>query len=248
MAGKLDGQVALVTGGSRGIGRAICLELAHAGAKIAVNYNSNKAAADEVVAEIEKIGGKAASYQANVANFNQCGDMVKAITKDLGPVRVLVNNAGTTADRTLMRMSLEEWTKVIDTNVNGLFNVTRHVWPVMAEAGGGQVVCIGSVVGEMGRIGLVNYGTSKAAVDGFVRAAAREGARFKIYVNGIAPGFIDTDMISGLNAEMRHHLQEETVLKRLGTPGEIAIVVRFLVTESTYITGQVLNVNGGMYI
>lgn len=248
MSGVLDGQVALVTGGSRGIGRAICIELAKHGATIAVNYVSNKAAADEVVAEITKAGGKAAAYQADVSAVEASRAMVQQVIADLGPVRILVNNAGTTADRTLIRMSPEEWHKVMATNIDSLYNVTNAVWGPMGEAGGGHVVCLSSIVGETGRIGLVNYGTTKAAAIGFVRGAAREGGRFKIQVNGVAPGFIETDMIGGLNAEQKEGLMKETVLGRLGRAEEVASMVRYLVTEGTYITGQVFNVNGGMFI
>ena len=248
MAGALDGQVALVTGGSRGIGRAIALELADQGAAVAVNYRANADAAAGVVAEIEGAGGSARAYQADVSDFDACQAMVDAIGNDLGPVRVLINNAGTTADRTVARMTPEEWHTVIETNVNGLYNVTRPVWPVMGEAGGGHVVCISSIVGETGRLGLVNYGTSKEAAIGFVRGLAREGARFNINVNAVAPGFIETDMLSGLNEEQRENLIGEILLRRLGRPEEVASLVRYIVTEGTYITGSVFNVNGGMFI
>ena len=248
MAGALDGQVALVTGGSRGIGRAIALELAGQGAAVAVNYVANADAAAGVVGEIESAGGSARAYQADVSDLEQCQAMVDAIVSDLGPVRVLINNAGTTADRTVARMTPEEWHTVIDTNVNGLYNVTSPVWRAMGEAGGGHVVCISSIVGETGRLGLVNYGTSKEAAIGFVRGLAREGARFNIHVNAIAPGFIETDMLSGLNDEQRENLRGEILLGRLGRPEEVASLVRYIVTEGTYITGSVFNVNGGMFV
>ncbi|MDA1062166.1 MAG: 3-oxoacyl-ACP reductase FabG [Chloroflexi bacterium] len=244
----LDGQVALVTGASRGIGRAIALELASHGATLAVNYRTNAEAARGVVAEIEAAGGTAGAYQADISDLDQCKAMVASIVGDLGAIRVLVNNAGTTADRTIARMTPEEWHTVIDTNVNGLYNVTSPVWPVMGEAGGGHVVCIASIVGETGRLGLVNYGTSKEAAIGFVRGLAREGARFGIHVNAVAPGFVDTDMISGLNEQQRENLTGEILLGRLGKPEEIASLVRYIVTEGTYITGSVFNVNGGMFV
>ena len=248
MAGTLDGQVALVTGGSRGIGRAISLELANHGATVAVNYQQNKDAAEAVVGEIKAAGGNAQAFQGDQSKADETEAMVNKVLDELGPVRILINNAGTTADRTLARMTADEWNKVIDTNVNGLFHVTSNLWTKMGEAGGGHVVCISSIVGETGRLGLVNYATSKAAAIGFVRAAAREGARFNIHVNGVAPGFITTDMISGLNEEQLEGLAKETVLGRLGKPDEIASMVRYIVTEGTYITGQIFNVNGGMFI
>lgn len=248
MAGALDGQVALVTGGSRGIGRAIALELAGQGAAVAVNYVANAEAAAGVVGEIEAAGGTARAYQADISDLDQSKAMVEAVVNDLGPVRVLINNAGTTADRTIARMTPEQWHTVIDTNVNGLYNVTSPVWPIMGEAGGGHVVCIASIVGETGRLGLVNYGTSKEAAIGFVRGLAREGARFNIHVNAIAPGFIETDMLSGLNDQQRENLKGEILLGRLGRPEEVASLVRYIVTEGSYITGSVFNVNGGMFV
>ena len=248
MAGALDGQVALVTGGSRGIGRAIALELAGQGAAVAVNYVANAEAAAGVVGEIEAAGGTARAYQADISDLDQSKAMVEAFVNDLGPVRVLINNAGTTADRTIARMTPEQWHTVIDTNVNGLYNVTSPVWPIMGEAGGGHVVCIASIVGETGRLGLVNYGTSKEAAIGFVRGLAREGARFNIHVNAIAPGFIETDMLSGLNDQQRENLKGEILLGRLGRPEEVASLVRYIVTEGSYITGSVFNVNGGMFV
>jgi NAD(P)-dependent dehydrogenase (short-subunit alcohol dehydrogenase family) len=244
----LDGKVALVTGGSRGIGRAIALELAKQGATVAVNYRANKEAADEVVSEITKDGGKAAAYEADVSDYDQSKAMVEKVISDLGPITVLINNAGATADRTLARMSPEEWRKPIATNVDSLYNVTSSVWGPMGEAGGGHVVCISSIVGQTGRLGLVNYGTSKAAAIGFVRAAAREGARFKIHVNAVAPGFIDTEMLVNLNEEARKRLEGEALLGRLGRAEEVATLVRYIVCEGTYITGAVFDVNGGMFI
>ncbi|MDA1096850.1 MAG: 3-oxoacyl-ACP reductase FabG [Chloroflexi bacterium] len=248
MAGTLDGKVALVTGGSRGIGRATAIELARHGATVAVNYNANKTAADEVVKAITDAGGKATAYQGDISNREVINAMIDKIVADLGPITVLINNAGATADRTLRNMSYEEWDRVIDVNINGTFNVTKKVWNIMGEAGGGQIVNVSSIVGEEGRLGLINYSTAKAGLLGFTKTAAREGARFKITVNAVAPGFIDTDMIGGLNEEARTNLKKEVVLGRLGEPQEIANVIRFIVTEGTYMTGSVFNVNGGMYM
>lgn len=248
MAGILDGQVALVTGGSRGIGRAICLEMGKHGAAVAVNYIANAEKAQEVAQAIAAGGGKAAAYQADVSNREQVSGMVDKVVADLGPVRILVNNAGATADRTLRSMTYEEWDRVIGVNLNGTFNVTKRVWNGMVEAGGGHIVNITSIVGEAGRFGLVNYSSAKAAIIGFTKTAAREGARYKIQVNAVAPGFINTDMLARLTPEQRENLIRETLLGRLGEPDEIARVVRFIVTEGTYMTGAVLDVNGGMYL
>ena len=244
----LDGQVALVTGGSRGIGRATSIELAKHGAAVAVNYNVNQEAADATVKEITDAGGKAAPYQGDISDRDRINAMIDQIVADLGPIRVLINNAGATADRTLRNMTYEQWDRVIDVNINGTFNVTKKVWEIMGEAGGGHIVNVSSIVGEEGRLGLINYSTAKAGLLGFTKTAAREGARTKIHVNAVAPGFIDTDMIGGLNEEQRENLKKEVVLGRLGEPSEIANVIRFIVTEGTYMTGSVFNVNGGMYM
>ncbi|MBI4328479.1 MAG: 3-oxoacyl-ACP reductase FabG [Chloroflexi bacterium] len=246
MAGLLDGQVALVTGASRGIGRAIALELARHGAAIGVNYNQQKEKAEEVAAEIVKGGGKALVVQANVANPEQASALVDRVVKELGPIRILVNNAGTAAPRTLRRMSLEEWRTVIDTNLNGTFYVTSNAVNSMVEAGGGHIVVLSSIIGEEGGVGLINYGTTKAALIGFVKTAARELARYKINVNAVAPGWIDTDMTSVLTPEQRKEIIDDTLLGRFGKPEEVASLVRYLVTEGTFITGAVFDVNGGL--
>lgn len=247
MAGLLDGQVALVTGGSRGIGRATAIELAKHGAAVAVNYNANKDAADEVVKAIEADGGTAKAYQFDISDRPAVESQIDQIVSDLGPIKILINNAGATADRTLRNMSYEQWDRVIEVNLGGTFNVTKKVWGIMGEAGGGHIVNISSIVGEAGRLGLINYSTAKAGLLGFTKTAAREGARTNIQVNAVAPGFVDTDMISGLTPEMKENLKKEAVLGRLGEPEEIAKVVRFIVSEATYMTGTTIDVNGGMY-
>ena len=247
MAGLLDGKVALVTGGSRGIGRATAIELASSGASVAVNYNANQEAANEVVNTITSAGGKAGAYQFNIADRAAVDSQIDQIVSDLGPVTVLVNNAGATADRTLRNMSDEQWDSVIEVNLTGTFNVTKKIWNIMGEAGGGHIVNISSIVGEAGRLGLINYSTAKAGLLGFTKTAAKEGARTNIQVNAIAPGFIDTDMISGLTPEMKENLKKEATLGRLGEVEEIAKVVRFIVSEATYMTGATIDVNGGMY-
>ena len=247
MAGLLDGKVALVTGGSRGIGRATAIELASSGASVAVNYNANQEAANEVVSAITSAGGKAGAYQFNIADRAAVDSQIDQIVSDLGPVTVRVNNAGATADRTLRNMSDEQWDSVIEVNLTGTFNVTKKIWNIMGEAGGGHIVNISSFVGEAGRLGLINYSTAKAGLLGFTKTAAKEGARTNIQVNAIAPGFIDTDMISGLTPEMKENLKKEATLGRLGEVEEIAKVVRFIVSEATYMTGATIDVNGGMY-
>ncbi len=247
MAGLLDGKVALVTGGSRGIGRATVIELAAHGATVAVNYNANVEAANSVVKEITGAGGTAGTYQFDISDRGAVDAQIDKIVSDHGPITILVNNAGATADRTLRNMSFEEWDRVIEVNLSGTFNVTKKVWGIMGEAGGGHIVNISSIVGEAGRLGLINYSTAKAGLLGFTKTAAREGARSNIQVNAVAPGFIETDMISGLTPEMKENLKKEAVLGRLGEVEEIAKVVRFIVSEASYMTGATIDVNGGMY-
>ena len=247
MAGLLDGKVALVTGGSRGIGRATAIELAAHGATVAVNYNANADAANEVVSAITSAGGTAGAYQFDISDRDAVDSQIDQIVSDHGPVTILVNNAGATADRTLRNMSFDQWDRVIEVNLTGTFNVTKKVWEIMGGAGGGHIVNISSIVGEAGRLGLINYSTAKAGLLGFTKTAAKEGARTNIQVNAIAPGFIDTDMISGLTPEMKENLKTEATLGRLGEVEEIAKVVRFIVSEATYMTGATIDVNGGMY-
>ena len=247
MAGLLDGKVALVTGGSRGIGRATAIELAANGATVAVNYNANTDAANSVVSEITSAGGKAGAYQFDISDRDAVDKQIDQIVSDHGPVTILINNAGATADRTLRNMAFEDWDRVIEVNLTGTFNVTKKVWNIMGEAGGGHIVNISSIVGEAGRLGLINYATAKAGLLGFTKTAAREGGRTNIQVNAIAPGFVDTDMISGLTPEMKENLKKEATLGRLGEVEEIAKVVRFIVSEATYMTGATIDVNGGMY-
>ncbi len=246
--GTLDGKVALVTGASRGIGRAIALELGKHGASVAVNYRERKEQAEEVVRDIRNMGSKAIAIQADVTKPDQVNAMVDQVVRELGNIYILVNNAGTTADRTLRRMSREDWLKVIDTNLNGVFYVTSKAIQSLEAGGGGHIVFLSSIVAEMGNPGLVNYGSTKAALLGFMRSAALELVRYNIQVNAVAPGFIETDMIANLPDEARQGLLDKTPMRRFGRPEEVATMVRYLVTEGTYITGQVFNINGGMYM
>ena len=246
--GALDGKVALVTGASRGIGRAIALELAKHGASVAINYREQKEKAEEVAREIEQCGSRSLVIQADVTQPDQVNAMVDQVVEQLGNIHILINNAGTTADRMIRRMSGEEWLKVIDTNLNSVFYVTSKAVHSIEAAGGGHIIMLSSIVGEMGNPGLVNYSSTKAALIGFVKTAAQELVRYHIQVNAVAPGFIETDMIANLPDEARQILVDKTPMRRFGTPEEVASMVRYLVTEGTYITGQVFNVNGGMYM
>ncbi|MCZ0755344.1 3-oxoacyl-[acyl-carrier-protein] reductase [Anoxybacillus sp. J5B_2022] len=243
----LQGKVALVTGASRGIGRAIALELARQGAKVAVNYAGSEAKAKEVVEEIEKMGGEAFAVQADVANGEAVEQMVKEVVERFGRIDILVNNAGITRDNLLMRMKEEEWDDVINTNLKGVFHCTKAVTRPMMKQRYGRIVNIASIVGVSGNPGQANYVAAKAGVIGFTKTAARELASRNITVNAIAPGFITTDMTDRLSEDVRTEMLKQIPLARFGEPDDIAKVVSFLVSDAAnYITGQTIHVDGGM--
>lgn len=241
----LQDQVAVVTGASRGIGRAVALALAAEGAKVAVNYASSSGAADAVVADISAAGGEALAVQADVAQAEQVETLFKTVLDNWGRVDVLVNNAGITRDTLLMRMKNEEWQAVIDLNLTGVFLCTRAVSKTMLKQRSGRIINITSVAGQMGNPGQANYSAAKAGVIGLTKTVARELASRGVTVNAVAPGFIETDMTSGLEAEP---ILKMIPLGRYGKPEEIAGMVRFLAADpaAAYITGQVFNVDGGM--
>ena len=241
----LMGQTALVTGASRGIGKAVALELAAAGATVAVNYANSNAGADAVVAEITAKGGSAYALQADVSQEEEVNALVEAVIKRSGSLDVLVNNAGITRDGLLMRMKTSDWQAVINLNLTGVFLCTRAVTRPMLKQKRGRIVNITSVVGLMGNAGQANYAAAKAGVIGFTRSSAKELASRGITVNAVAPGFIATDMTKDLQAEA---LLAAIPLGRYGEVAEVAGAVRFLAADpaSAYITGQVLQVDGGM--
>ena len=241
----LADQVALVTGASRGIGRAIALELAAAGALVVVNYASSPQAAEAVVAEIAAAGGRAWAHQANVAEEEQVEAMVKAVLAKEGRLDVLVNNAGITRDGLLMRMKTADWQSVIDLNLTGVFLCTRAVSRTMLKARSGRIINITSVVALMGNPGQANYSAAKAGLIGLTRSSAAEFASRGVTVNAVAPGFIESDMTAELNKEP---ILAAIPLGRMGQPAEVASAVRFLAADSAaaYMTGQVLQVDGGM--
>lgn len=249
MSKLLDGQTALVTGASRGIGRSIALALAGAGANVAVNYAGNEAAAAKTVAEIEALGVKAYAVRGHVGDSEQFDAMVKGVLEAWGQIDILVNNAGITRDNLIMRMKEEEFDEVIATNLKGVFNGIKSVTRPMMKQRSGRIINISSVVGVLGNAGQANYVAAKAGVIGLTKSAARELASRNITVNCIAPGFIETDMTEQLPEEMRQSMLGSIPLARLGQPEEIAKVALFLASDSaSYMTGQTLHVDGGMYM
>ena len=244
---KLEGKKALVTGASRGIGRAIALALAAEGADVVVNYAGSEAAAKAVAAEIEAMGRKALVLQADISSNESATAMVDAAVKEFGRIDILVNNAGITRDGLLMRMKEEDWDAVLATNLKGVFNCTKAAVKYMMKQKAGRIVSISSVVGLMGNAGQANYAAAKAGVLGFTKAVAKEVAARGITVNAIAPGFIQTDMTAVLSEKVVEGMLNTIPLHKLGDPEDIAKAVVFLVSDDAkYITGQTLHVDGGM--
>ena len=243
----LGGKIALVTGGSRGIGRAIALTLAKEGAAVAINFAGNAAAAEEVKSLIEAEGGKAMVVQADVSNTEAVDNMVKAVVEEFGGIDILVNNAGITRDGLLMRMKEEDWDAVIDTNLKGVFYCTKVVSKLMMKKRSGRIVNMSSVVGLTGNAGQANYAAAKAGVMGFSKSMAKELASRGITVNMVAPGYIDTDMTSVLPEKVREAMVAGIPLGRTGSAEDVAGAVLYLVSDyASYVTGQVINVDGGM--
>ena len=243
----LDGKVALVTGASRGIGRAVALRLASEGAKVAINFAGSTAKAEEVKAEIEAKGGQAILVQANVADKEAVAAMVDKVVEAFSQIDILVNNAGITRDGLLARMKEEDFEAVVDTNLKGVFYCTKAVAKLMMKSRSGRIVNMASVVGLTGNAGQTNYAASKAGVIGFSKSAAKELAARGITVNMVAPGFIATDMTDAMTDKAKEAVLGTIPLKREGTPEDVANAVLFLVSDSaSYITGQIVNVDGGM--
>ena len=243
----LEGKVALVTGASRGIGRAVAIRLAQAGADVVVNYAGSEGAAQETVDAIEALGRKAIKIQANVADAEQVGAMVQEAHDAFGHIDILVNNAGITKDGLLMRMKDEDWDAVLDINLKGTYLVTKAVSKIMMKQRSGSIINMTSVVGVMGNAGQTNYAASKAGVIGFTKSCAKEMASRGIRVNAIAPGFIHTEMTDVLSDKVKDAMVAQIPLGRMAQPDEVANVAVFLAAPfSTYVTGQVINVDGGM--
>ena len=240
----IKGKIAVITGGSRGIGAAAAKKLASMGADIAIIYAGNKEMADSVCSDIaNEFGVRARSYRCDVSDFNETGETVKKIKEELGGIDILINNAGITRDGLLMRMSEEDFDRVLDTNLKGAFNMLRHVSPIFIRSRYGRVVNVSSVVGLHGNAGQCNYAASKAGIIGLTKAAAKELAGKNILCNAVAPGFILTDMTKELGST--EQWLSSIPLKRAGSPEDVAGAIAFL-ADTEYITGQVIGVDGGM--
>ena len=243
----LDGKVALVTGGSRGIGKAIVLALASAGANVAINYAGNITAAEAVADEVTAMGRKAILVQGDVANTVVAAEIVEKVVTELGKIDILINNAGITRDGLLVRMKEEDWDALLSTNLKGVFNCTKAAVKHMMKQRSGKIVNISSVVGVMGNASQANYAAAKAGCIGFTKSVAKEVASRGINVNAVAPGLISTDMTQVLPEKVVEEMLTGIPLKRAGEPKDVANAVLFLVSEeAAYITGQTLHVDGGM--
>ena len=243
----LTGKVALVTGASRGIGRAVALKLADAGAKIAINFAGNLEKAEEVKAEIESRGGEAILVQGKVDNFEVVNAIVKKIVETWGTVDILINNAGINRDNLLLKMTETEFDEVIATNLKGVFNCTKAVTRIMMKQRSGKIVNMTSVVGLTGNAGQANYAAAKSGIIGFTKSVAKELAARGVNVNAIAPGFITTDMTAKLPEKIKEETLKQIPMEKFGTPEDVANLAAFLVSDqAAYITGQVINVDGGM--
>jgi 3-oxoacyl-[acyl-carrier protein] reductase len=240
-------KVALVTGGASGIGKTISLELAKRGAMVVVNYNRSREAADALIKDIENMNGKAMAFQADVSKYAEAGRLVEEVINAYGTLNIVVNNAGITDDALILRMSEEQFNRVIDTNLKGVWNVSKHAAKALLKSGYGRLINISSVSGVLGNAGQSNYSAAKAGVIGMTKALAREFAGRQVTVNAIAPGFIETDMTKKLSEEVTKAWADQIPLKRFGKPEDVAHAVCFLASEqASYITGHTLEVDGGL--
>ncbi|MED3726804.1 acetoacetyl-CoA reductase [Priestia filamentosa] len=245
---SLQGKVAVVTGGSKGIGAAISKELAKNGVKVVVNYNSNKESAEEIVKQIEAEGGAAVAIGADVSYSEQAKRLIEETKEAFGQLDILVNNAGITRDRTFKKLGEEDWRKVIDVNLNSVYNTTSAALTYLLESEGGRVINISSIIGQAGGFGQTNYAAAKAGLLGFTKSLALELARTGVTVNSICPGFIETEMVMAMPENVREQVISKIPARRLGHSEEIARGVLYLCQDGAYITGQELSINGGLYM
>ena len=245
---ELEGAVAVVTGASRGLGSAIADELGHGGAKVVINYSRSQEPAEELANHLRESGTEAVAIQADVSDAGQAEKLVNEAVEQFGRIDILVNNAGMNRDKTLKKMEVEDWDQVIQVDLNSAFYTVHAALPHMVEQESGKIINMSSFVGEAGNIGQANYAAAKAGLLGFTKTAAQELARYGITVNAICPGFIETDMVADIPEEAQEKLLKTVPLGRFGQPEEIARAVRYLVVDGDYITGQSLDINGGVYI
>ncbi len=243
---SLEGAVAVVTGAGRGLGRAIAEELASGGAKVVVNYANSEGPANEVV---QKLGEEnAVAIKADVSDAEQASSLIEQSIEKFGRLDILVNNAGITIDKTMKKLSTEEWDTVVKTNLNSCHYTVKAALPTFTEQESGKIVNISSFVGQAGNFGQTNYSAAKGGMISFTKSAALELARYNVCVNAICPGFMETDMFSAVPDEVREKIKARIPLSRIGDPQEVARAVRYLVVDGDYITGQTLNINGGIFM
>jgi len=246
---ELEGRNAIVSGGSLGIGSTICLELARAGANVALNYRKHGKEAEAIADEIRDMGRKALAYRADVTSFDDVKNMVEKAKEEFGKIDILVNNAGINWDGVIWKMSEEQWDEVINTNLKGYFCFTRLVSPMFREQKYGRIVNITSINGLRGKFGQANYSASKAGIIGFTKAISKELGKYGVTVNAVAPGMVLTQMMAALPEDIKEAAREESVLKRIGEPEDVAHLVVFLCSDKArHITGEVIKVDGGQYI
>ena len=245
----LEGAVVVVTGAGRGIGRAIAEELGQGGAKVVVNYSRSRGPAEELVAELLQTGApRAVAIQADVANPDQAANLIEETVKQLGRGDVLVNNAGINIDRSLKKMTVEDWDTVIQVDLSSFFYIVRAAIPYLTEQKSGKIINISSFVGQAGNFGQANYSAAKAGIIGFTKTAALELARSNVTVNAVCPGFIGTEMYATIPEKVKEAILQRIPLGRVGTPQEVARAIRYLIVDGDYITGQTLSINGGIYM
>jgi len=247
--GTLEGAVVIVTGSARGIGRAIAEEMGRGGAKVVVNYSKSKGPAEDLVSQLRETGSpQAIAIQADVSDAAQAARLIEETFSQFGRIDVLVNNAGINIDRSMKNLGVEDWNKVIQTDLNSYFYTVKAALPYFMQQKSGKIINISSVIGQMGNFGQANYAAAKAGIVGFTKTAALELARSNVTVNAICPGFIATEMYEGIPEKAKEAIVARIPIGRVGTPQEVARAVRYLIVDGDYITGASLNINGGLYL